>query len=462
MAASVGDPGLRLLPGLDRVPALDARAEHREHFRWLGRELAIGVARTAVPRAGGLGPDRAGGAGRPGRLGGPGWRPRLPLLVIADLLGLAPRRRPDDRPVVTGPCPPSRPRRILADPVDDPGLRGWPRSRRPSRASRRGRSTSSRSATPSPGASRRSGACPSSMGHTPIYPRRMLTFHDHAAPAWPGSRSRGSRTSSPAGRSPASPARSSRPGSALHPPDPRRPAPGPPDGPARLRRRRGRRRPGPRPARPGDPRPPHRRGPRPPARRGRRRRGDGPDRRRRSRSGSRSRSTPDARLPRPGRHLRPRLVGHGRRPPRADPPGLSPPSGRSSSAPGQHRVVFTYEPAGFRAGLVVTAAGPARRPRLPGLAPARRRARPAARRRSAWPARGRSGSRGPAPAFVLASAVEVGPGGVAVHPRWEGSFHRFTWAAGIEAIQADEQDARPLTRPGPLDGCPWQARSGPD
>ena len=47
--------------------------------------------------------------------------------------------------------------------------------------------------------------------------------------------------------------------------------------------------------------------------------------------------------------------------------------------PGPHRVVFTYEPAGFRVGLVVTVAGPDRRPRLPGLAPAGRRARPLAR-----------------------------------------------------------------------------------
>lgn len=38
-------------------------------------------------------------------------------------------------------------------------------------------------------------------------------------------------------------------------------------------------------------------------------------------------------------------------------------------------------------------------------------------------------------AFVLGSAIRVGPGGVGLHPRWEGSFHRFTWAAGIEAIK---------------------------
>jgi hypothetical protein len=38
-------------------------------------------------------------------------------------------------------------------------------------------------------------------------------------------------------------------------------------------------------------------------------------------------------------------------------------------------------------------------------------------------------------AVVLGSAVKVGPGGVKLHPRWDGSFHRFTWAAGIEAIK---------------------------
>jgi hypothetical protein len=38
-------------------------------------------------------------------------------------------------------------------------------------------------------------------------------------------------------------------------------------------------------------------------------------------------------------------------------------------------------------------------------------------------------------AIVLGSAVKIGPGGVTLHPRWDGSFHRFTWAAGIEAIK---------------------------
>ena len=79
-------------------PGAGRRPSTSEHFRWLGRELAIGVGRTAVLVAGGLGPDRAGVARSSSRAPAAGWRPAVPLLVIADLLGSHSRGRPDDRP----------------------------------------------------------------------------------------------------------------------------------------------------------------------------------------------------------------------------------------------------------------------------------------------------------------------------------------------------------------------------
>ena len=101
---------------------------------------------------------------------------------------------------------------------------------------------------------------------------------------------------------------------------------------------------------------------------------------------------------------------------------------------GRHRVVFTYEPAGFRAGLILTALGllgvlaclawpKAVAPPDPSHVPL------------AWPSQWPLIFWGVLLAIVLGSAFKVGPGGVTIHPRWEGSFHRFTWAAGIEAIR---------------------------
>ncbi len=103
-------------------------------------------------------------------------------------------------------------------------------------------------------------------------------------------------------------------------------------------------------------------------------------------------------------------------------------------APGEHRVVFTYEPAGFRSGLIVTGFG------LVAVLGCLAWPRPVAPPDPPhvplnWPRRWPIGFAAVLILFVLASAFEVGAGGVRLHPRWYGSSHRFTWAAGIEAIQ---------------------------
>ena len=102
--------------------------------------------------------------------------------------------------------------------------------------------------------------------------------------------------------------------------------------------------------------------------------------------------------------------------------------------PGPHRVIFTYEPSGFRAGLAATIAG------LIGVLACLAWPRPVAEDDPshvplAWPRRWPLAFASILLAIVLGSAFKLGPGGLTVHPRWEGSFHRFTWAAGIEAIK---------------------------
>jgi len=103
--------------------------------------------------------------------------------------------------------------------------------------------------------------------------------------------------------------------------------------------------------------------------------------------------------------------------------------------PGKHRVTFAYEPAGWRVGLTLSVIGLAFV--LVGLA---------------WPRPVGTVDppHGPSPwprwwpiafalaliLFIAASAVRPGPsGGLSIQSRWEGAFHRFTWAAGIEAIR---------------------------
>ncbi|WP_435009198.1 YfhO family protein [Tundrisphaera lichenicola] len=101
---------------------------------------------------------------------------------------------------------------------------------------------------------------------------------------------------------------------------------------------------------------------------------------------------------------------------------------------GSHRVIFTYEPAGLRTGLVLTAIG------LIGVLACLAWPRPVAEPDPAhapvsWPRTWPIWFGGLLLAFTLASAVKLGPGGPMLHPRWEGSLHRFTWSAGIDAIK---------------------------
>lgn len=101
--------------------------------------------------------------------------------------------------------------------------------------------------------------------------------------------------------------------------------------------------------------------------------------------------------------------------------------------PGRHRVAFRYEPAGFRKGLAITAVG------LVLVLGCLVWPRPVARGNPAhgplgWPRSWPLLMVAALVGVVLVSAVKVGPGGVGLHPRWVGGFHTFTWGAGIEAI----------------------------
>ena len=103
--------------------------------------------------------------------------------------------------------------------------------------------------------------------------------------------------------------------------------------------------------------------------------------------------------------------------------------------PGSHRVEFTYEPSGWRLGLILSSVGLGfvvlgliwPRPVVTvdpphGLSP--------------WPRWWLPVGAVMLVAFVIASAVGRGPeGGLIIQSRWDWSFHRFTWAAGIEAIR---------------------------
>ena len=136
------DPDLRLRPGLDRAAALDRARITSTRFRWLGRELAIAVGRTAVAGPASAWRVAIAAAGddpapAPARLAGASCR----SLVIADLLGVALRatcRRSTPR---TGPTRPRRPALLKADPAFDPGLRRSPSKSagEPGYASRAGR-----------------------------------------------------------------------------------------------------------------------------------------------------------------------------------------------------------------------------------------------------------------------------------------------------------------------------------
>jgi hypothetical protein len=104
-------------------------------------------------------------------------------------------------------------------------------------------------------------------------------------------------------------------------------------------------------------------------------------------------------------------------------------------AAGEHRVVFTYRPAGFAAGLAVTAAGAAAALALL-IWPRRLRTLRPAHDALGWPARWPARLWLALAAVAAASAISIGPTGrPRLHPRWDHSLHPFTWGAGIEAMR---------------------------
>jgi hypothetical protein len=102
--------------------------------------------------------------------------------------------------------------------------------------------------------------------------------------------------------------------------------------------------------------------------------------------------------------------------------------------PGQHTLVFRYRPAGFGEGLAITLGAVVIAvafflwpKRLVTLAPTHE---PLGWPRG-WPRWGLAALA----AVVLASTLAVSPTGLGVQSRWKGSFHRFTWGAGIESMK---------------------------
>ncbi len=97
---------------------------------------------------------------------------------------------------------------------------------------------------------------------------------------------------------------------------------------------------------------------------------------------------------------------------------------------GSHRVVFTYRPAGFTSGLIVTAFGVLAS--LACLAWPRRVADLASPHAVlGWPRRWPLFAALAIVLLAAASAVRIGPdGAIATHPRVQGMFHTFTWARG--------------------------------
>lgn len=102
---------------------------------------------------------------------------------------------------------------------------------------------------------------------------------------------------------------------------------------------------------------------------------------------------------------------------------------------GTHRVVFRYEPVGFRIGLGISLAGLGAalalllwRRRVVELQPPHGDSNWP----SAWPWWGLAA----ALLILLASIIAVRPeGGIGIQQRWGTAFHRFTWGAKVEAIQ---------------------------
>ena len=103
--------------------------------------------------------------------------------------------------------------------------------------------------------------------------------------------------------------------------------------------------------------------------------------------------------------------------------------------PGTHRVVFRYRPAGFQTGLAISLAGVAVAVVL--LAwPRRLPATRAPHDTLAWPETWPRWGLVAAGVLIAVSAVGLdGDGRPVVSRRWANSVHQFTWGAGIEAMK---------------------------
>jgi Bacterial membrane protein YfhO len=106
---------------------------------------------------------------------------------------------------------------------------------------------------------------------------------------------------------------------------------------------------------------------------------------------------------------------------------------------GPHTVVFTYRPAGFELGLLLTGCGV-----LLGLVfwfqPRRSLSLAAEHAVLDWPSRWRTWFFSALGTTVLISAVAISPNGVPRrHSRWKDSVHTHTWGAGYLAMKANRK-----------------------
>jgi len=404
--------------------------EHQEHFRWLGREVGLGIARTgAIALAAWAVASRAAKEHRPGRRA---WlASALPVLVLVDLLGSHSADVPTIDPAYFT-RPPESAARIMADPGT---IRVYGVAERsaaePGFASRpidffEVRDTLAWGLPPIWGLK-------SSMGHTPIYPRRVLTFHEHARPflarleaegvthvltgrpieGFPGPVDHAGLSyihrvvaAQPRARLMGRPAYVADEAAAskaldeigpairdrLIVEDPARPLPegAEVDGSARIVV-------------------------------------DEPER---------VEVEVDARGPA-------YLVLADTHDPgwSATVDGVPAPIRPAFAAfravflaGGKHRVGFAYEPAGFRVGLLATVLGLVAV--IGCLAwPRAVAAADPPHGPTGWPGWWPIAFAGVLATFVLASAIRLGPGGPMPHPRWQGWLHRFTWSADIDAIR---------------------------
>ena len=107
--------------------------------------------------------------------------------------------------------------------------------------------------------------------------------------------------------------------------------------------------------------------------------------------------------------------------------------------PGNHTVVFRYRPAGFLAGLAVSAVGLVAVLRVWFL-PSRGLETAGDHRELAGWSRSRKLLLWSLAAILVVSTIQIGPGpGLFIQSRWKGSFHRFTWGAGVEAMKQNRQ-----------------------